>query len=245
MTDSTRRVAIITGASRGIGRAIAQRLARDGCSVVVNYQSNEAAAAEVVNTIISAGGQALACRADVSVAEDVCALFDAAERNFGGVDVTVNCAGTMFVGPLAGYDLAQFDRMVAINIRGTFLVTQQAARRVRAGGAIINISTSAERQAIPGYGPYAMTKGAVEGLTLILAREMKGRDVTVNAIAPGPTATELFLEGKSDELVQTIAALNPFNRLAEPQEIAEVASFLAGPARWVNGQTLFANGGMN
>lgn len=245
LQQQLRRVAVVTGASRGIGRAIAERLAREGLSVVVNFQSDQAAADETVSAIEAAGGQAAAFRADVSAAEEVSALFAFANASFGGVDVTVNCAGTMVVKPLADYDLNDFDRMAAVNIRGTFLVSQQAARHVRAGGAIINMSTAAERQAMPGYGPYAMTKGAVEGLTLILAREMRGRDVTVNTIAPGPTATDLFLRGKDDALVETIASFNPFERIAEPSEIADVAAFLAGPARWINGQTIFVNGGMN
>lgn len=245
MTEQHSRVAIVTGSSRGIGRAIAERFARDGFAVVVNFVSDADAANEVVAGIVASGGIATASKGDVAIEADVAALFDHAEREFGGVDVTVNCAGTMTVSPLIDYDLAAFDRMVAINIRGTFLVTQQAARRVRAGGAIINISTSAERQAMPNYGPYAMTKGAVEGLTLILARELKGRDVTVNTIGPGPTATELFLRGKDEALVERIAGFNPFGRLGEPVEIAEVAAFLAGTGRWINGQTIFVNGGMN
>lgn len=245
MADHQKRVALITGSSRGIGRAIAERLAAEGYGVLVNFISDENAANDVVATIRSSGGDAISCKADVADAQAVEAMFDLAEKYFGGIDVTINCAGTMFVKPLKDYDLAEFDLMVAMNIRGTFLVSQQAARRVRSGGAIINVSTSAERQAIPGYGPYAMTKGAVEGLTLILAREMAGRDVTVNTIAPGPTATDLFFKGKDEAVVDRIAGLNPFNRLGRPDEIADVAAFLAGPARWINGQTLFVNGGMN
>ena len=245
MTDRQPRVAIVTGSSRGIGRAVAERFARDGLAVVINYVVDAGAADEVVAGIVAAGGAAIARQGDIAVEGDVAALFDHAERNFGGVDVTVNCAGTMTVSPLVDFDVAAFDRMVAINVRGTFLVSQEAARRVRAGGAIINISTSAGRQAMPNYGPYAMTKGAVEALTLVLARELEGLDITVNTIGPGPTATELFLRGKDEALVKRIASFNPFRRLGQPVEIAEVAAFLAGPGRWINGQTIFANGGMN
>ncbi|MCZ4343567.1 SDR family oxidoreductase [Sphingomonadaceae bacterium G21617-S1] len=239
------RVAIVTGGSRGLGRAIATRVAGDGFAVIVNYRREEEAAAATVGSIIAAGGRAAEVQGDVARPDDVKALFDRAEAMFGGVDVVVNCAGIMTVKPLADYDLSAFDAMVSTNVRGTFLVSQQAARRVRPGGAIINMSTSAERQAMPGYGPYAMTKGAVEGLTMVLAREMKGRNITVNAIAPGPTATDGFLNGKSTELVARIADLNPFGRIAEPLEIAEIVAFLIGTGRWINGQVIFANGGMN
>lgn len=243
--EHQRRVAVVTGGSRGLGRAIASRVASDGFAVIVNYRRDEEAAAATVGSIVAAGGTAAEVQADVARADDVNALFDRAEAMFGGVDVVVNCAGIMTVKPLADYELSAFDAMVSTNVRGTFLVSQQAARRIRSGGAIINMSTSAERQAMPGYGPYAMTKGAVEGLTMVLAREMKGRNITVNAIAPGPTATDGFLNGKSAELVARIADLNPFGRIAEPLEIAEIVAFLIGTGRWINGQVIFANGGMN
>jgi 3-oxoacyl-[acyl-carrier protein] reductase len=245
MSTNDRRIAIVTGSSRGIGRAAAERLAQDGLAVIINYAGNDAAAREAVDAITAAGGEVKAFKADVASEEQVKALFDFAEQEFGGVDVTVNCAGIMTTKPVVDFTVEEFDRMHAINVRGTFLVAREAARRMRAGGAIINISTSAERQAMPAYGPYAMSKGAVEGLNLVLARELKGREITVNAIGPGPVATELFLNGKDDALVERIASFNPFNRIGQPPEIAEVISFLAGPARWINGQTIYVNGGMN
>ncbi|WP_420963116.1 SDR family oxidoreductase [Brucella sp. IR073] len=245
MSNIERRVAIVTGSSRGIGRAAAERLAADGLAVIVNYAGNEAAAREAVEAILAAGGEAKAFKADVASEEEVKALFDFAEQAFGGVDVSVNCAGVTTTKPLVEFTVEEFDRIHAINVRGTFLISREAARRMRAGGAIINISTSAERQALPGYAPYAMSKGAVEGLNLILARELRGRDITVNAVAPGPVATELFFQGKDEATIERIASFNPFNRIGQPSEIAEVISFLAGPARWINGQTIFVNGGMN
>jgi 3-oxoacyl-[acyl-carrier protein] reductase len=245
MSNIQPRIAIVTGSSRGIGRAAAERLAADGLAVIINYAGNEAAAKEAVEAIASAGGRAEPFKADIANEGDVKTLFDFTEQVFGGVDVTVNCAGIMTMKPVADFTVEEFDRMQAINVRGTFLVSREAARRMRPGGAIINISTSAERQALPGYGPYAMSKGAVEGLNLVLARELKGRDITVNAVGPGPVATELFFNGKDEATIERIASFNPFNRIGQPREIAEVISFLAGPARWINGQTIFVNGGMN
>ena len=244
-TGSTRRTAIVTGSSRGIGRAVVTRLAGDGFACVVNYAGGAAEADATAGEITRAGGRAIAVQADVADEAAVSAMFDAAEREFGGIDVVVHSAGLMALGPVANFDLAALDRMHRTNIRGTFVVAQQAARRVRAGGAIVTLSTSAERQAMPGYGAYAMTKGAVEGLTLVLARELRGRDVTVNSVGPGPTATDLFLDGKSDAQVAQIAQLNPMGRIGTPDDVAEVIAFLAGPGRWVNGQALFVNGGMN
>ncbi|CPR15589.1 SDR family oxidoreductase [Brenneria goodwinii] len=245
MSTNEKKVAIVTGASRGIGRAAAERLARDGFAVIINYASSDAAAREAVNAITATGGDVKAFKADIANETQVEALFDFTEQEFGGVDVTVNCAGIMITKPVVDFTVEEFDRMHAINVRGTFLVSREAARRMRAGGAIINISTAAERQAMPAYGPYAMSKGAVEGLNLILARELKGRDITVNTVGPGPVATELFLNGKDEALVERIASFNPFNRIGQPPEIAEVISFLAGSARWINGQTIYVNGGMN
>ena len=238
------RVAVVTGGSGGIGRAAAERLAADGLAVVVSYAGNPATADEAVRAIEKAGGSALAVRADVADEAEVAALFDAAEERFGGVDVVVHAAGIMLLAPLAELDLADFDRMHRINVRGTFVVGQQAARRVRPGGAIINFSSSVTKIALPTYTAYAATKGAVDAMTLILAKELRGRDVTVNAVAPGPTATPLFLQGKPDAVVEHMAKLSPLERLGAPGDIAEVVSFLAGPARWVNGQILYANGGV-
>ncbi|MFH8393209.1 SDR family oxidoreductase [Streptomyces sp. NPDC018036] len=239
------RVAIVTGGSRGIGRESAERLAREGFAVVVNYAGNAAEADKAVAAIAEAGGQAVAFRADVAEEAEVAALFDTAEETFGGVDVVVHAAGVMTLAPLVDLDLDALDRMHRTNIRGTFVVDQQAARRLRAGGAIINFSSSVLALALPGYTAYAATKGAVEAMTLILARELRGRDVTVNAVAPGPTATALFLDGKDEETIARMAAQPPLERLGTPEDIASVVAFLAGPSgRWVNGQVLRANGGI-
>jgi 3-oxoacyl-[acyl-carrier protein] reductase len=238
-------VAVVTGGSRGIGRETAERLAADGYAVVVNYAGNEAEADKTVAAIAEAGGEAIAVRADVADETEVAALFDATESAFGGVDVVVHAAGVMVLAPLVDLDLDALDRMHRTNIRGTFVVDQQAARRLRAGGALINFSSSVLALAIPGYSAYAATKGAVEAMTLIVARELRGRDVTVNAVAPGPTATALFLDGKDEETIARMAAQPPLERLGTPRDIADVVSFLAGPAgRWVNGQVLRANGGI-
>ncbi|MER5467876.1 SDR family oxidoreductase [Streptomyces sp. NPDC002935] len=239
------RVAIVTGGSRGIGRETAERLAGEGYAVVVNYAGNAAEADKAVAAISEAGGQAVAFRADVAEEAEVAALFDTAEKVFGGVDVVVHAAGVMTLAPLVDLDLDALDRMHRTNIRGTFVVDQQAARRLRTGGAIINFSSSVLALAIPGYTAYAATKGAVEAMTLILAREMRGRDITVNAVAPGPTATALFLDGKDEETIARMAAQPPLERLGTPEDIASVVAFLAGPGgRWVNGQVLRANGGI-
>lgn len=238
------RVAIVTGASGGIGRASALRLAADGFAVVVHYGGNVDRAQSVVDEITSAGGRASAFSGDIGEEADVIALFQHAEDTFGGVDVVVSAAGIMPLSTVVETELEVFDRVQRINLRGTFIVDQQAARRVRRGGAIINFSTSMTRMQQTSYGAYAASKGAVEALTLILARELRGRDVTVNAVAPGPTATPLFLDGKPQELVDRIASLAPLERLGTPEDIAEMVSFLAGPARWVNGQVLYTNGGI-
>lgn len=238
------RVAIVTGGSGGIGSAVAQALAADGMSVVVHYSGRAERADEVVTSIRKAGGEAVAVSGDVADETAMAALYDTAEERFGGVDVVVNTAGIMVLAPLAEMDLDAFDRMHRVNVRGTFVVSQLAARRLRPGGALVNFSTSVTRLQQPTYAAYAATKGAVEAMTLILARELRGRDVTVNAVAPGPTATPLFLDGKSPELVERIAAVSPLERLGTPEDIAQAVAFLAGPGgRWVNGQVLFSNGG--
>ncbi|ASU57212.1 SDR family oxidoreductase [Nocardiopsis dassonvillei] len=244
MGSTEQRVALVTGGSRGIGRAMAERLAADGQDVAIVYAGNTAAAEAVVAAVTDAGGGAVAIRADVADEDAVRAAFDAVEERFGGVDVVVNSAGIMLLDTVADFDLADLDRMHRTNIRGTFVVNQQAARRVRRGGAIINVSTSVGKLALPTYAAYAASKGAVDAISPVLAKELRGRDVTVNAVAPGPTATDLFLADKSEEQVERLAGMNPFGRLGAPEDIAEVVSFLAGPGRWVNGQTLYANGGM-
>lgn len=244
-TPSQVRIAIVTGGSRGIGRAVSNRLAADGHAVVVNYAGDTAAADDTVAAITAAGGRAVAAKADVASEEAVAALFDLADTEFGGVDVVVNCAGRMALSPIAELDLGVLDQLHRTNIRGTFVVAQQAARRLRAGGSLVTMSTSVLGTQFPTYGAYAASKGAVEAITMILARELRGRDVTVNCVAPGPTATDLFLDGKSDEQIEALAQNPPLQRLGTPEDIASVVAFLAGPGgHWVNGQVLRANGGM-
>jgi 3-oxoacyl-[acyl-carrier protein] reductase len=237
------RVAVVTGGSRGIGRETALRLANDGFAVVVNYAGNQTEAQSAVEEITAAGGRAIEVRADVADENAVAAMFDRVEQEFGGVDVVVHAAGVMPLAPLTELDFDVLDRVIRVNIRGTFVVDQQAARRLRAGGAIINLASSITRFARPGYTAYAATKGAVEAMTLILARELRGRDITVNAVAPGPTATALFLEDKPQEVIDRMAAEPPLERIGTADDIAQVVSFLAGPGRWVNGQVVHANGG--
>ncbi|MFI5713068.1 SDR family oxidoreductase [Kribbella sp. NPDC051620] len=242
-TTTTQRVAIVTGGSRGIGRETAGRLGRDGYAVVVTYSGSPAEADQAVKEVEEAGGRAIAVQADVADEQAVNALFDRAEEAFGGVDVVVHAAGIMPLSPLSDLDLDVFDQVIRTNLRGTFVVDQQAARRVRKGGAIINISSSLTRLARPGYSAYAASKGGVEAITLILARELRGRDITVNAVAPGPTATAMFFDGKPQEIIDRITAEPPLERLGQPEDIAEIIHFLAGPARWINGQVIYANGG--
>jgi 3-oxoacyl-[acyl-carrier protein] reductase len=210
----------------------------------VHYSGNRERAQETADQVVAAGGRALVVGADVADEAQIAALFDQVEAEFGGIDVVVNTAGIMALSPLADLDLDEFDKIQRTNVRGTFVVSQQAARRVRKGGAIINFSTSVVKIALPGYAAYAASKGAVDALTLILAKEMRGRDVTVNAVAPGPTATPLFLDGKPDDVVEGMRKMSPLERLGEPKDIAEAVAFLAGPARWVNGQIIYVNGGV-
>lgn len=245
MTSKINKVAVVTGASRGIGAAVAERLARDGFTVVVNYAGSQAPAEALVRKIEAAGGRALAAQGDVANPDAVKRMFDGAEAAFGGVDVLVNNAGIMSLAPLAQSDDALFDRHVAVNLKGSFNTMREAARRLRDGGRIVNFSSSVVGLLQPTYGVYAATKAAIEAMTSVLAKEMRGRGITVNAIAPGPTATNLFLDGKSPELVERLAKLAPLERLGQPEDIAAAVAFLAGPdGAWINGQTLRANGGI-
>jgi 3-oxoacyl-[acyl-carrier protein] reductase len=238
------RVAIVTGGSRGIGRQSALRLAADGYNLVLVYSGNEAEAESAVQEVLAAGAKAIAVQADVSDLDAVTRVFDAAEQAYGGVDVIVHAAGIMKLTTIVDADFDIIDEIIRVNTRGTFTVAQQAAKRLRSGGAFIAFSTSVVGLALPTYGPYVASKAAVEGIILILARELRGRDITVNAVAPGPTATALFLDGKDEETIARMAAQPPLERLGVPADIAEVVAFLAGPARWVNGQVLRVNGGI-
>ncbi|MFR9730729.1 SDR family oxidoreductase [Saccharopolyspora sp. MS10] len=245
--DTTRasRVAIVTGGSRGIGRAVARRLAAAGDPVVVGCGAGRGDADAVVAEITAAGGRAVAACADVADETAVGELFDTAEREFGRVDVVVHAAGRMMLSTIAELDLDDLDALHRTNVRGTFAVAREAARRLASGGSLVTFSTSVVGLRFPSYGPYAASKAAVEALTMILARELRGRDVTVNAVAPGPTATALFLEGKDEATVQRLAAQPPLERLGEPEDIARVVAFLASPdGHWVNGQVVRANGGI-
>jgi 3-oxoacyl-[acyl-carrier protein] reductase len=245
MNTFPKSVALVTGGSRGIGAAISERLAADGFAVAINYAGRRDAAEQLAERIRADGGEAIALQADVAGPAAVQALFDAVEARFGGIDVVVNSAGVMQLAPLAASDDAQFERMVAINLKGSFNAMREAARRVRDGGRIVNLSTSVVGVNLEGYGVYAATKAAVETMTRILSKELRGRSITVNAIAPGPTATDLFLDGKSPELIEKLAKMNPLERLGTPTDIAGVAAFLAGKdGGWINGQVVRANGGM-
>jgi 3-oxoacyl-[acyl-carrier protein] reductase len=245
MTNQTKKVAIVTGASRGIGAAVAERLGRDGFTVVINYSGDTKSAEALARKIEANGGRALTAKADVSDPDAVRRMFDAAEAAFGGVDVLVNNAGIMKLAKIADSDDALFDQQVAINLKGSFNTLREAAKRLRDGGRIINFSTSVIGLKLETYGVYAATKAAIETMTAILSKELRGRSITVNAVAPGPTATDLFLNGKSPELIERMAKMNPLERLGTPVDIASSVAFLAGAdGSWINGQTLRANGGI-
>ncbi|WP_233237252.1 SDR family oxidoreductase [Bordetella sp. LUAb4] len=244
-TSSALKVALVTGGSRGIGAAIVEQLAADGFAVAINYAGRREDAEALAARIEAAGGSAVALQADVADAVAVQRLYDAVEARFGGVDVLVNNAGIMSLAPVAQFSDADFDRLIAINLKGSFNAMREAARRVRDGGRIINLSTSVVGLRLENYGVYSATKAAVEALTGILSKELRGKSITVNAVAPGPTATDLFLDGKSPELIDRMAKMNPLERLGTPADIANVVAFLASPqGGWVNGQILRANGGM-
>jgi 3-oxoacyl-[acyl-carrier protein] reductase len=240
-----RKVAIVTGASRGIGAEIARRLVADGFAVAINYANSATDAEKLAEQLVAAGGVAAAIQADVASPDDVRRLFDATEHHLGKVDVLVNNAGVMSVQPLAETSDEVFERTFAINTRGTFYTLREAGKRMNDGGRVINFSTTALALRLPGYAIYNASKAAVESLTHVFAKELRGRNITVNAVAPGPVATELFLNGKTEEQITHFASLPPLERLGEPEDIANVVSFLAGPdSGWINGQILRANGGI-
>ncbi|CNL23661.1 SDR family oxidoreductase [Yersinia kristensenii] len=245
MTNTTQQVAIVTGASRGIGAAIAERLAQDGYTVLINYSRADEEAEALVRKIQQAGGNALSAKGDISDPAAVAQLFAKAETAFGGVDVLVNNAGIMSLSAIADSDDEHFDRQMAINLKGSFNGMREAAKRLRKGGRIVNFSTSVVGLKLEKYAVYAATKAAVETMTAILAKELRGRNITVNAVAPGPTATDLFLNGKSAELIEKMAKMAPLERLGTPEDIAAAVAFLVGKdGGWINGQVLRANGGL-
>lgn len=238
------KTALVTGASRGIGRAIAERLAQDGFTVIVNYAGNASAADEAVQSIIVNGGNAVAIQADVASEEDVSRLFSAAKAVTGQLDVVVHSAGIMPMAKITPDGLADFDKVIHTNLRGAFLVLANAAQAVSDGGRIIALSTSVIAKSFPAYGPYIASKAGVEGLVHVLANELRGRNITVNAVAPGPTGTELFFNGKSEEQISAIAKLAPLERIGTPDEIAAAVAALAGPdGSWINSQVIRVNGG--
>jgi len=238
------KTAIVTGASRGIGRAIARRLAADGFQVVINYAGSTAKAEETVGEIVAAGGRATAIQADISNPADVEQLFAKTLASYGRIDVVIHNAGILANTPIIKGDVKGFDKIIHVNLRGAFVVLSQAAKSVAESGRIIALSSSVLAKSFPTYGPYIASKAGVEGLVKVLANELRGRKITVNAVAPGPVATELFLEGKTEEQIKQMASMNPLERLGEPVDIANVVAFLAGPdGGWVNAQVIRANGG--
>jgi 3-oxoacyl-[acyl-carrier protein] reductase len=244
MATTQTKCAIVTGASRGIGSVVAKRLARDGFAIIVNYAGNLSQAQEVVAAIEAAGGQAVAVQADVANAADVEQLFKQTLDTYGRIDVVVNNAGIMPLSAIAKGDVATFDKVIATNLRGTFLVLAQAAQHISDGGRVIAFSSSVLAKAFPTYGAYIASKAGVEGLVHVLTHELRGRNITVNAVAPGPVGTDLFLKGKTQAQIEELSKLPPLERLGQPEDIANVVSFLAGPdGGWVNGQVLRANGG--
>lgn len=239
------KVAIVTGASRGIGAAIAQRLAKDGFAVIVNYANNDALAHQVVQLIQEQGGLATALKANISCADEVKILFQTVLEQYGRIDVLVNNAGIMNLASIQDTTNEMLDTQINTNFKGTFYTLREAANFLSEGGRIVNFSTSVVGLKLENYAVYAATKAAVETLTAIMAKEMRGRNITVNTIAPGPTATDLFLNGKTEELVEKMSKNSPLERLGTPEEIASTVAFLVGTdGAWVNGQTLRANGGI-
>jgi 3-oxoacyl-[acyl-carrier protein] reductase len=245
MTEPTHRTAIVTGASRGIGTAIARRLAADGIAVVVHYGRSRDEAEVLVRSIEAGGGRAIATQSDLAEPDAMTKLFGAAEDAFGSVDILVNNGGMMGLSPIADTADDSFERQIAVNLGGTFRGMRAAANRIADNGRIISFSSSVVGLYQPGYGVYAATKAAIEAMTHVLAKELGPRGITVNVIAPGPVETELFLAGKSQEQVKAIVGMNPFGRLGTPDDIARITAFLASSeAGWVSGQTIRANGGI-
>jgi len=244
-STNSRGVAIVTGASRGIGAAIAERLARDGYAVAVNYASSSAQAEALVAKIVAAGGRAISVKANIANADEVRQLFETTTGQLGRPTVLVNNAGIMKTVTIAESTDALYDETFDINVRGTLNTLREAATKLADGGRVINFSTSVLAMNLPGYGLYTASKAAVEAITRVFARELRGRSISVNAVAPGPVATALFLDGKTEEQISQFADMPPLQRLGEPEDIAGLVAFLAGPdGGWVNGQVMRANGGI-
>jgi 3-oxoacyl-[acyl-carrier protein] reductase len=238
------KTAIITGAAGGIGRGVAKHLAADGFSVIVNHTGDSTKADEVVNDIKNAGGQATAIKADIADETEVASLFERALSSLGRIDAVVHCAGVLANFPIIKNDVKAFDKVIAVNLRGTFLVLAQAAQHVADGGRIIALSSSVIAKSTPTYGAYIASKAGIEGMVRVLANELRGRNITVNAVAPGPVATPFFLEGKSEELIAQMSKIAPIERLGEPIDVARTVSFLAGQdGGWINAQVIRPNGG--
>ncbi len=245
MASLAGKVAIVTGSSRGIGRAIALRLSQEGAAVVVNYAKGAEAAQDVVSAIEAAGGKALAVQADVSKTAEICNLFDRALETYSQVDILVNNAGVILYKPVAEVTEAEFDNLFAINVKGTFFACQEAAKRMADGGRIVNFSSSTTAMLLPTYGAYVATKGAVEQLSRSLAKELGDRQITVNVISPGPTDTELFTFGKTAEQIQRFTQMTALGRIGKVEDIADVTAFLCTEeARWITGQNIRVNGGI-
>jgi 3-oxoacyl-[acyl-carrier protein] reductase len=246
MSSLSGKIAIVTGGSRGIGAAIATRLAADGAAVAVNYATHGAEANNVVQAIVQGGGKAIAIRADVSKIEDVRRLFEEVNERFDGLDMLINNAGATHIRPMPIADATDeiYDSTFAVNTKGTFFCLREAAKRMRSGERIVNLSSTGVLDAHPGYAIYSAAKSAVEVFTRALCKELKGRNITVNCVAPGATATEQWLKGKSEELLHNIANLSPLKRLGTPEDIAGLVAFLVSPqGEWVNGQVIRVNGG--
>ncbi len=245
MTEKRQKVAIVTGASRGIGAAIAKRLAKEGLAVVINYANSSSEASTLVAEVVAAGGRAIAVQADVANPESVKQLFETTETMLGRVDILINNAGILVTTTIAEATDSQFEQLFDINVKGTFNTLREAASRMNEGGKIINLSTSALAMSMPGYGLYNATKAAIEALTKVFAKELRGRKITVNAVAPGPIATNLFFQGKSEEVIEYYRQLSPLERLGDAEDVASfVAVLVCSDADWVNGQTIRVNGGI-
>jgi 3-oxoacyl-[acyl-carrier protein] reductase len=245
MNTLQEKIILVTGASRGIGASIAHQLADAGATVIINYAGGKEAAEQVVTDLKKKGGESMAVQADVSKSEEVKNMFDVIIAKYGRIDVLVNNAGIMITKLIKDTTDEDFTRQFDINVKGTFNTMREAATRLADKGSIINFSTSVNRIMLPTYGTYVATKAAVEQLTRVFSKEVGNRGINVNSVSPGPTNTALFTEGKSEEVINRLAALSAFNRIGEPEDIARVVVFLAGDdAKWISAQNIGVNGGM-